>query len=138
MAKRTLFCECGRVIENVQNDKIESVKCYYCLTGMKKIPEGYWEDIVEIDNQAKEEAILPKRGRGRPRKHPVSDESTVKRGRGRPKKEDSMSEAKQTAPKGKGKRGRKSTVGAKVLEFINEKQTAQFNDILRKRNYREA
>jgi len=130
MAKRTLFCDCGRAIENVNNDKTETVTCYYCLTGMKKIPEGYWDDIVELENKAAEAAESPKRGRGRPRKHPVvEEENKVKRGRGRPKKESNMQEKKAEA-KGTGKRGRKATVGAKVLEYINENRTAKFEDIL--------
>jgi len=126
MKTRTLHCECGKAIK-VINDKVESVQCYSCLTGMAVIPDGYWEDIKQAEKKLDEEKTV-KRGRGRPRKHPVTDEPKVKRGRGRPRKEKSMSE--QNAIKVKGKRGRKANVGAKVLQYIKENKTAKFNDIL--------
>jgi hypothetical protein len=120
---------------------------------MRPIPKGYMGDIDQFEKEeaeererkrtgkrgrprknpeAKVDENKPKRPRGRPRKNPIVQEDKPKRSRGRPRKGENMDkQVKKTAVKGKGKRGRKPSVGAKVLDFINEsKGNVKFNDIL--------
>ena len=151
---RRMWCDCGKPVNVVDSD-VKSVKCCLCLIKMRPIPKSYTADIeliekeIEEERQRKrlgirgrpkknteevEETNAPKRKRGRPRKNPVEQvEDKPKRPRGRPKKKESKMEksVKKTEVKGKGKRGRKASVGAKVLSFINEtKGNVMFKDIL--------
>lgn len=147
LEKRILRCACGRACQ-VNDKKVTEVTCCLCALNLKPIPEGYWDDIVEAEKRAADAKAKPKK-RGRPkgsknkstmekeRKSKLAetkkvDEPSPKKG-GRKKKEKSMSKSvKKTEKKSaKGKRGRKPTVGAKVLSYIQEqKENVMFNDIL--------
>jgi len=148
---RTMYCSCGEPI-HVIDVSTESVTCVFCATNMRPIPDGYDEDIVAASQVVKEEVARKKtRKRGRPagaknkktieREKAMTAQSVTKekvekktvkkpaKKRCGPKK---TKESKMnTTSKVKGKRGRKATVGAKVLQFINEQnQEVPFNDIL--------
>jgi hypothetical protein len=146
---RTVRCDCGRPVE-VQDKQVESVQCCFCSIGMRPIPDGYWQDIEDAQKAEAEEKEKPKK-RGRPKgsknkktlsKEKKRKEKVLKHCR---KKENSMDKnkeendavqaakdfVKKTAKKSTGKRGRKPTVGAKVLSYIKEQNTnVKFDDIL--------
>ena len=153
-------CACGEEVE-VFDKAVNEVKCCYCAMGMRPIPDNYHDDIDKFMAEEKQNAsIKKKRGRPCKNVNVETNSATTlvapkKRGRGRPKKEKVMDEIKNevsvetgvenavTETKVKkvskkndkkvsnGKRGRKATVGAKVLSFINEKKTnVKFEDIL--------
>jgi hypothetical protein len=139
---RTVRCDCGRPVE-VQDKQVESVQCCFCSIGMRPIPDGYWQDIEDAQKAEAEEKAKPKK-RGRPKgsknkktiqKERAAKGQTVKETKkcGRKTKGKTMDKkVKKTEKKtAKGKRGRKPTVGAKVLSYIKEQNTnVKFDDIL--------
>ena len=138
LKRRDMYCDCGRMVEVLEKDIVE-VQCHFCITKSIPIPKGYTKDIERME---KEEQDLidnppPPKKRGRPRKNPVEESVVkVKRKRGRPRKKgNEMTQSKKSKKVGKQKkstRGRKPTVGAKVLEFINsQKNEVRFEDILK-------
>jgi pyruvate formate-lyase activating enzyme-like uncharacterized protein len=93
-----MVCKCGRGIE-VMDTNITEVTCEYCVSEMapvSKMQGKAWEDYVDgelkrIDEEKKQEAMEPRKGRGRPKKviqkkdvkESQMDNENVKSGRGR-------------------------------------------------------
>lgn len=127
---RSIECsECGRLIK-VMYDKVESVKCEYCSMGLKDvtdIPEIGLEEFNENSLDGTPETKV-KRKRGRPKgsknkknvkpSYVVNKKKMVKKESYVGKKESSNMENSKS--NGKGKRGRKATVGAALLSFMKE------------------
>ena len=136
---RTMWCECGIPVPVIDKDVV-SVKCCLCLNQMHLIPKSYTADLDVIEKEIEEEKERKRLGkRGRPKIVPDKDvEEKPKRKRGRPRKEESEMKdnivkqvVKKTATKSVENRGRKPSVGGKVLSFIQEsKGDVKFNDIL--------
>lgn len=156
LEKRTIFCKCGEPV-TVFDKNVQSVICCYCATNTLPIKTdaqfSVYMDIIEQKEKENIENPVEKKKRGRPRKVKIEEgdnngvknsdltssiKNPQKRGRGRPRKnkdkENIMVKTgnKKTEPKKvKGKRGRKATVGAAVLKFINESDgNVSFKDIL--------
>jgi len=136
LKRRTLWCECGTPVEVMENDT-DKVICPYCAIGMRPIPNGYIKDLDEIEKMiAEEKANKKNKERGRPvgstnqktiEKKSKDSKAVIKKPKEKPKK---IKEKRMTNVNGK--RGRKSTVGGKVLEFINsQKGDVLFEDILK-------
>jgi len=138
---RTMWCKCGKPVDIIDKS-VESVTCVYCATNMRPIPEGYDEDIIAASKEIVVEIERKKsRKRGRPagaknKKTLLKEKQAkvkVEKPEAKPKmvKEKKMKVVKKTEAKGKGKRGRKPSVGAKVLQYINEqKSEVRFDEIL--------
>jgi len=153
--RRTIDCKCGRPVQ-VFDTAVVSVTCYFCATKETPIPAGYIDDIEQYEREEKEEKRQEKemklsgkkRGRGRPKGSKNKKKSDVKVSVKRcNKKERTMDNeqnevsqdkevkkvtAKKSVARGKGKRGRKPSVGAKVLDYIktHSDNNIKFNDIL--------
>lgn len=140
---KRLNCKtCGKEW-SCSGDAVE-VQCDICLLGQKKaeaastvseikrkmeanpVNQKINNIINSIESNLEEEVVEPKvkRGRGRPRKNPILP--VDKKGNTMAKTVKNME-----VSGGASKRGRKATVGAAVLGFIqNQKGEVKFNDIL--------
>jgi len=127
LSNRTMHCKCGKAIQ-VWDKSIESVVCTYCLEGLKPLPDGYHDDIDAFVKQEAENKIQTTSGK-RPDKKPAP--SMMDKQENQMDMQQSNQSDMTEPPKIKrSTRGRKPTVGAKVLEFIKERKVATFEDIL--------
>jgi hypothetical protein len=118
---------CGR--EHMVDTATVEVECGTCLVKRKSVavtPAAAPTKVAKTNVEEKTVTTTGKRGRGRPRKNPVE---TDKKGKSMKTVEKKV-EAKGETTNGC-KRGRKSTVGSAVLNFIKAQTgDVKFNDIL--------
>lgn len=154
---RDMLCsKCNSVLVEVMDDKVESVTCTYCANGVIPLSALNEEQLAEYDKeeakqiaQQKAKQNQPKYSKngkrlGRPPKRTknidtktateVIEKLEKKPEPEQPKKKvvKKKKRSKKMDTNQKGKRGRKSTVGAKILSFMESKkgENVPFSDIL--------